>query len=346
MADLTVLNDYNVRAGSKSGSGERNLENYDLLTIKHSNWKYDNRNGVGSFGLICSAPLTDRPSFKVSPKYTTFGSVGANLERNIPGGQFFQTMRNVSTWQTMSRKRESPYGNIDTAKLYQGASDMSWSFKFRMFEGLSKESQYSDNDKCDGQSLTPLVELIPLCLPKLSEDTLKNLNSMFDSFANPALGSNILGALAGTLKLAGMQIKGAWKGVKNLGGTIFKKDDNSHAPFQYPSDQFAWRTENCIDVQVSNVLNLENMVIDSFDATFSREVLKNGLPVYTDYNIGISPIVQPCVDEVTNRWLTNFLDNYQLYQHTLMGQEWAESEEKRKASAAGVKDLYGKTQKP
>lgn len=338
MAQLNVLNDYNERASVANDN--KKLENYDLLTIKKSHWVVKDYNCETDLGIICSAPLTERPSFKVSPKYTTFGQVGTNLEKQVPGAQFFQTMRNVSTWQTMSMKRESPFGNISTAKLFQGAGDMSWTFKFRMFEGLDKESKRVSEYDPMGESLSPLYWLLPLCIPKLSKETMTNINDLFENLSSPAWNSRILGALGAAVNAIGQEVGGALKGVNDMVKTAFKQSTGNE-DFRYPSDQFAWRTENCIDIRVSNVMNLENLVIDSFDATFSREVLESGLPVYTDYTLSVSPIVQPCLDEVSYGWLGDFMKNdeklQERFRNTLTGSlfmEGLKADRKRMEEAA------------
>ena len=270
--------------------------NYDTIRIYARNWTADDPNANN---LICTAPLTDPAKFKVTPKYTTFGT----FLQHFKGGTA-EALASFGQYSMMSKERETMTGNIDGAKLYAGTSDMEYSFNFRLLEGLNQNGErptdWTTEEDCTGWSIIPLFYFNLLGMPKLNSDSMKMLNNVFDQLSKQTIGG-AFGAAWNVAKLLGTS---AWKSTKLAGQTVFSSvSPAASANLKYPSDQFAYRLRNTIDIEVSSIGILNNMVLTGYGATFSREVLSNGLPVYVDYSISVSPIVQPTRDEANERHL-------------------------------------------
>lgn len=282
------------------------LENYDKIQIYARNWVTDwstDDENVNRDRLICSAPLTAPVDFKVTPKYTPFGTVVQGLKIDS-----LKTLSSIGQFSMMGKERKTYTGNIEGAKLFAGANDISYSFNFRLLEGLNQEgkrpTKEEDEKKNVGWSVYPLFYFNRLCIPKFDEKSRERINTMFN-----ALSEKSLKAFGSALKDAfGLLKDMTLGGLQSAGGLVFDSV-SPDADITYPSDQFAVRTQNTIDIRLSNIGWLRNMVLTGYGATFSREVLANGLPVYVDYSISVSPIVQPTRAEVNSRYLENLYSN-------------------------------------
>lgn len=283
-----------------------NLKNYDLIRIFKRDWMYSESQD----SIICVAPLTKPFTYTVSPQYTTFGNV---VYKDMGLDSLGKKLRSLGDYSAMT-KRKTFTGNIEGAKLYKNVADMSYSFDFRMIEGLDEEGNLpADKDaeeKNFGISLRPLFYFNYISLQSYDQETRKAVNELFSSLGTT--GDSILGKVKTLWSVA----KGtAWTtfnsvmgGIKDSANSIWKDVEYGTKGLDYPSDQFAYRTENTIDIQVSNIGLLRNMILTNFSAQFSREVLENGLPVYIDYSISVSPIVQPTMNEVNQRYLHNIMN--------------------------------------
>lgn len=324
--EQNVLDSFGVMQESESGEWPfAGWDNYDKISIFRSN----------AGGLICIAPLSEPFSFSATPSYTTFGDTVKSVTNQFGWGKFATQLRSLSQYSVMSAERKMPSGGIEGAKLYKGVSDMKYDFKFRMFEGVSFET--GSKDVAPGGSLYPLIILSQYCLPNLTENTLKSLRSIFTSLSKAGQEKgfwkkvfNGAKAAFGTVK---MNVDMAVEGLADAGSFLFGGDADI-ANATYPSDMFSTRTKNCIDIEVSNVCSLENMVVTSFSAKLSREILSNGLPVYTDYTLSVTPIVQPSNQEVQDRYFYNLNKNIAAANNM----EWLSSSERASMAAAEAAD--------
>ena len=298
-------------------------DNYDKITISHSYGK----------AHICTAPLSEPFFFSAAPSYTTFGDTVKSVTNQFGWGKFATQLRSLSQYSVMSAERKMPSGGIEGAKLYKGVSDMKYDFKFRMFEGVSFETDRTELE--EGESLYPLFRISQYCLPNLTDKTRNSLRSIFTSLSKTGKETGFWKKVFNGAKAVGgavkMNIDMAVEGLADAGSFLFGGEDDI-ARAQFPSDMFATRTKNCIDIKVSNVCTLNNMVVTSFSAKLSREVLSNGLPVYTDYTLSVTPIVQPSNQEVQERYFYNLNKNIALANN----RNFVEAEERTKMALAGA----------
>ena len=298
-------------SATSDDENSRNLRNYDLIRIFLRNWK-SSVSGPSNMAevpygdedrLICVAPLTKSFSWSVSPKYTTFGNVVKNMGISDATGK---KLRSIGDYSAMTR-RETFTGNIEGAKLFEGVSEMSWQFDFRMIEGLDREGRLPSDAEAEkknqGLSLLPFFVFSKYTTPKMNSKTLDYIMDIFNTMDKEH--NKIVSIVKNTANLAQTTIESVLTGLDDLTNAIWTDRPADAVASEYPSDEFALRTRNTIDIAVSNLGVMRNMIITNFSATFSREVLENGLPVYTDYNLKVAPIVQPTEQEIQNRYMNN-----------------------------------------
>ena len=292
----TVLETYN------KSIDDGKFKNYDKIQIKLS--KGNSLYEYGKFRdetnrIICTAPLTQPFKFSAKPEYSTFGDLVQKVDEFTPGGvgQVFNRIRGLGEAGAMSASRETYFGRIETAKLYKGVSGVSYSFDFICFEDLDRNGQPKKAGSADGDSILPFLAFSNMSFPNMPVDYMEKLTNMLgvsgDGFFEKA-GS----LLSSTGQSLLYMIQSGANGVSKFASTLFGGIDKDA---RFPSDVFA----HCIDIKISNVCEMQNMVITGFDATFSKEILQNGLPVYVKYNLSVEPIVQPTNNEIQSRYFAN-----------------------------------------
>ena len=285
----TVLNKFN-----EAPQDER-LQNYDKIKISLSKGNRLNTRGVVTDPVVCTAPLSEPFKFSGAPQYTTFGDLMQKYESN-PVGLVFSKIRGFATAGTMSADRGEYFGRIESAKLYKGVNDISFNFSFTCFEDLNRNGEpKNSDDEAVGDSILPFLVFTYMTFPNMPPEFMQKMNDIFNNLSHGGNGvwETIKGTAKGAMGTVALQLEGAADGATAMFKTIFGQTDGT-----YPSDHFSQKTQNCIDVEVSNICMLKNMVIKNFNATFSREVLENGLPVYTKYSLDVEPIVQPTNQEL------------------------------------------------
>jgi len=311
---------------------EAPYDNYDKVKISLSKGNKLLRNRITE-QVICTAPLSEPFKFNAAPQYTTFGELMQKYNSN-PVGEVFEKIRGFADSGTMSADRNEYFGRIESAKLYKGVSDISYNFNFTCFEDLDRYGNLKRDDDAtkDGDSIVPFLVFTSMSFPNMPPEFMEKMNAIFEDFSQGGNGvwETIKGAFKGVASSAITQIEAGFSGSTSMFKTIFGQSTGN-----YPSDHFADKTQNCIDIEVSNVCMLKNMVIKNFNATFSREILENGLPVYTKYSLDVEPIVQPTNQElfgIYSKGEKTYFSNFK----ELAGGHWGQNNSDFNAKNAAV----------
>ena len=300
-----------LKAFDEAPKGQNNLENYDKVKISLS--KGNALRDKGTIGgtmaepetLVCVAPLTEPFKFQANPQYGTFGDIIQKID-TLPGGALMSNIRGMGDAGTMSGARETYFGRIESAKLFKGVNDISYNFNFVCYEDLNRDGTPKTNSNTNvGSSIIPFLVFSSLSFPNMPANFMERLQDIFESFSQgggAGFFSSIGGLISGGVQALGMQVNAAATGTKQFFKTIFGEVDKDA---KFPSDVFAQKTKNCLDIEVSNICTLQNMIIKDFNATFSKEILASGLPVYTKYSLSVEPNVQPTNNEIQQRYFSN-----------------------------------------
>ena len=277
--------------------------NEDWITIKTM---YGNFTGMFSnlTTVIEKAPLTKPFNFSATAQYTEFGSFngGSGAKRVAAGIR--------ESERTMGYDHVSRSGNLQHAKVYQGSKTNDFSFEFRVFENGTYNS------------ITPFMFFVAATYPKMDEATRKVL---IDRIKNQADNTGVLGYFA---NLATGTAGNIAQVFRNLWGNL-NAEDNSNVVGEWMrsrnTEDFSiadyFSAMNGLDktfiVEVGNLVRLKNLVLNSFNATFSRErrhfineVDSFTMPIYIDYSINLSPVIEPTRGDVIEWFKADGVGNY------------------------------------
>lgn len=245
--------------------------------------------GTGAFNTVVErAPLTKPFSFGAGANYTEFGSFnGGSGAKRIAAGI-------KETERTLGYYHVTRTGNLQKAKVYQGSHTNDFSFDFRVFENGTFNSFF------------PFMYFVAATYPMMDENQLQELvNKMNAQVGNTGVSGFLKNMVMGSLGNLAQTVGNMWA---SLNAEDLSEAVKEGVTFESLSDYFAAMNglDRTFNVNVGNLIHLKNMVLTSFNATFSRERRwfyneqnePHTLPIYVDYTIQISPIIEPTRQDV------------------------------------------------
>ena len=280
------------------GIDEENQVHYgnsDWITIKTARGNFTGNEDWFNT-VVDKAPLTKPFSYSAAAQYTEFGSFnGGSGAQRVAAGIKDVERTAVYNHVTMS-------GNLQHAKVYQGSKTNDFSFEFRVFENGSFIS------------VAPFMYFLAATYPVMDKNTKE---AILDRIRSQATNTGVLGyvenIVAGTFGNLAQIFRSAVKSLTSEDEYLANSQvDMMNA--ESISDYFAAMNgfDKTFNVEIGNLVKLKNMVLNNFNVTFSRERrwFRNDpkenepqkppitLPVYIDYSINLSPIIEPTREDV------------------------------------------------